>query len=85
VSKPALRIQATESAEGTDLRSPTDIALRHYEGLQQRVSTGRVAFGRPLTTAEKALVSHLRNDGFGGVSARTRRALLNRASRWQRR
>jgi aconitate hydratase len=61
VSKPALRIQATESAEGTDQRSPTDIALHHYEGLQQRVSAGRVAFGRPLTTAEKALVSHLRS------------------------
>lgn len=64
MSKPALKIQAPESAEGPSLLSPTDIALRHYEGLQQRVAAGRAAFRRPLTTAEKALVSHLR--GWNG-------------------
>jgi len=65
VSEPAFEINVTESPEGPERRSPTEIALRHYEGLQQRVSAGREAFDRPLTTAEKALVSHLR--GWNGA------------------
>jgi aconitate hydratase len=50
---------------GANLRSPATIAARHYEALHQRVSAGRAAFHRPLTTAEKALVSHLR--GWNGA------------------
>ena len=65
MSEPAFEINVTESPEGPERRSPTEIALRHYEGLQQRVSAGREAFDRPLTTAEKALVSHLR--GWNGA------------------
>jgi aconitate hydratase len=66
MSRPALKTQRTKSPEGPELRSPADIEERHYEGLRQRVAAGRAAFGRPLTTAEKALVSHLR--GWNGVA-----------------
>jgi aconitate hydratase len=61
MSNPALKIEASGSAEGDKHRSPSDIAMRHYEALERRVNAGRAAFGRPLTTAEKALVSHLRD------------------------
>jgi aconitate hydratase len=61
MSKPALKIEAPESAEGGALRSPAEIAMGHYERLEERVNAGRASFGRPLTTAEKALVSHLRD------------------------
>ncbi len=60
VSKPALKIQGTEFGEGRN-PSPTDLAVRHFEGLEQRVALGRASFGRPLSTAEKILVSHLRS------------------------
>lgn len=41
------------------VRSPTALALNHYEDLRKRVGEARKMFNRPLTTAEKALVSHL--------------------------
>src|SRR5450631_2502710 len=61
MSKPVLKIHATKATEGPKLPSPIDVANRHYEGLQQRVDSWRAVFNRPLTTAEKALVSHLRD------------------------
>ena len=36
------------------------LALMHYATLAERVTRGRVQFDRPLTLAEKVLVSHLR-------------------------
>jgi aconitate hydratase len=65
MSKPALRIQSPGAGEAPYLRSPEYIALRHYESLKERIAAGRAAFGRPLSTAEKALISHLR--GWNGV------------------
>ena len=60
MSSAALKKQAVESVDAPEVRSPTDVARRLYGDLSQRVSTGREAFGRPLTLAEKALVSHFR-------------------------
>ncbi len=48
----------TETLAGAAL-SPIEVAQRHYARLHERVASCRSGFDRPLTTAEKALVSHL--------------------------
>jgi aconitate hydratase len=40
--------------------SPVSLALVRYATLAERVAEGRILFNRPLTLAEKVLVSHLR-------------------------
>src|ERR1700677_3095549 len=44
---------------------------RVYAGLADRITAGRTRFGRPLTLAEKVLISHLR-PGSGGDLERGR-------------
>ena len=41
-------------------RDVTRVALKHYSALARRVDVGRSLLDRPLTLAEKVLVSHLR-------------------------
>ncbi len=45
---------------GEDTTTDSSVALAHYDTIGERVAEGRTLFGRPLTLAEKVLVSHLR-------------------------
>ncbi len=58
--KQSLEIKGESSAGGSKLGSPTDVALRHFAHVHERIDEARSVFGRPLTAAEKALVSHVR-------------------------
>src|SRR5271155_3151813 len=54
---------STQTIDGR-LPAPLDqgnsLALSHYTTLAERVAQGRIQFDRPLTLAEKVLVSHMR-------------------------
>src|SRR5271163_2999518 len=58
------------TAQGTTTGMTDPAALpseppRLYAGLRDRVARGRALFERPLTVAEKVLISHLRHDRPG--------------------
>ena len=58
--KQSLESRVGDAARVPELLSPTDVALRHYATAHERIDAARSAMGRPLTNAEKALISHVR-------------------------
>ncbi len=47
--------------------TPTDLVKAVYERMAERVPVGRERYGRPLTFAEKILVSHMDDPSGGGI------------------